>query len=401
MVCARVLAPSSTLVFPAPLLLRAAMASSIELALPVIRHLLSTSALTPPTAAARVSAECSFSFDTPFSPEGTYLGLQSYTASSAPFLGLHRARTGDTVYVHMRHTRVAAPPQAAAAAAAPARQPGDFDEAPPFAVHKRHELIIFTAEPPTLAAAATAPADAGPRQTIPDYTSDATRALLPEYLDTVATAVLAHEASAASSAASSAALAEEPPRASCHADSLLQCKDAATGAPRVVSPRPADWLCDAPGCSVRVGLWLNLTDGYIGCGRRQLDGSGGNGHALAHSSACAARGTSAPLVVMLGSITAAGGTCYSYGPSELRNVTNPHLHNHLAYFGINAMALKKTVRTAEERNTAFMRWHRERAGSLAQRVSGAGRLGLEKLGNFCYMAAMLQLLAAAEGWSSA
>lgn len=36
------------------------------------------------------------------------------------------------------------------------------------------------------------------------------------------------------------------------------------------------------GSRVRLRGQLNLSDGHIGCGRKQLDGSGGNGHALAH-----------------------------------------------------------------------------------------------------------------------
>lgn len=35
-------------------------------------------------------------------------------------------------------------------------------------------------------------------------------------------------------------------------------------------------------CGLGTNLWLNLCDGFIGCGRRQWDGSGGKGCALLH-----------------------------------------------------------------------------------------------------------------------
>ena len=52
-------------------------------------------------------------------------------------------------------------------------------------------------------------------------------------------------------------------------------------------------------CGLRGNSWLNLADGSVLCGRRQYDGSGGNGHALAHH-----RRTQRPLAVKLGTIKA-------------------------------------------------------------------------------------------------
>jgi ubiquitin carboxyl-terminal hydrolase 5/13 len=48
--------------------------------------------------------------------------------------------------------------------------------------------------------------------------------------------------------------------------------------------------CHAPGCDQTTNLWLCLACGFVGCGRRHCDGSGGNGHALLHSQACAQLG---------------------------------------------------------------------------------------------------------------
>ena len=35
-------------------------------------------------------------------------------------------------------------------------------------------------------------------------------------------------------------------------------------------------------CDLKENLWLCLVCGNLGCGRKQFDGSGGNGHGLAH-----------------------------------------------------------------------------------------------------------------------
>ena len=56
-----------------------------------------------------------------------------------------------------------------------------------------------------------------------------------------------------------------------HADSLVQLDNG-------VRIPPSGWKCSR--CDLTENLWLNLTDGTLLCGRRNWDGSGGNGHAL-------------------------------------------------------------------------------------------------------------------------
>ncbi|VDN29330.1 unnamed protein product [Dibothriocephalus latus] len=55
-------------------------------------------------------------------------------------------------------------------------------------------------------------------------------------------------------------------------------------------------------CDLTNNLWLNLSDGHIGCGRRFWDGTGGNNHAIDHYSE-----TGYPLAVKLGTITSTVG----------------------------------------------------------------------------------------------
>ena len=48
--------------------------------------------------------------------------------------------------------------------------------------------------------------------------------------------------------------------------------------PNGVQIAPKGWKCTM--CEITDNLWLNLTDGTILCGRKNHDGSGGNGHAM-------------------------------------------------------------------------------------------------------------------------
>ena len=94
------------------------------------------------------------------------------------------------------------------------------------------------------------------------------------------------------------------------------------------------------GCGLRGNVWLNLSTGAVLCGRRQFDGSGGNACALQHAGQEALRGSSAPLVVKLGTISAdlrAGvlrADVFSY--AERSAVADPLLPQHLAHWGVDA-----------------------------------------------------------------
>lgn len=90
----------------------------------------------------------------------------------------------------------------------------------------------------------------------------------------------------------------------------------------VIDPDPATWKCQKTG--VKENIWLNLSDGYIGGGRQNWDGSGGSNGALDHYEET---GRLYPLVVKLGTITADLETadCYSYAPEEDGPVKIPNL----------------------------------------------------------------------------
>lgn len=119
-------------------------------------------------------------------------------------------------------------------------------------------------------------------------------------------------------------------------------------------------------CDLKENLWLCLTCGALGCGRNFYGGIGGNGHALAHFNE-----SGHPLCVKLGTITPEGNAgeppdriststvvssaddgrtdgldiyCYACNDGKI----DPELALHLANFGINVQAQKKTEKSMTE-----------------------------------------------------
>ena len=85
-------------------------------------------------------------------------------------------------------------------------------------------------------------------------------------------------------------------------------------------------------CDLKTNLWLCLSTGNLGCGRRYYDGSGGNNHAVEHF-----ENTGNPIAIKLGTITAEGTAsihCYRCDEDVLDN----RLREHLAVFGIDMAA---------------------------------------------------------------
>jgi len=150
-----------------------------------------------------------------------------------------------------------------------------------------------------------------------------------------------------------------------------------------------NWKCDVCGGDATTNLWLNLTDGHVGCGRQNWDGSGGKGHALEHY-----RQTNYPLVVKLGTITAEGADVHSY--AEDREVLDPHLDAHLKHWGLDMKSLEKTDKTMAELEIEFQMtydWSRSaESNQVLTPVYGPGYTGLQNMGNTCYMNSVLQTL---------
>lgn len=151
-------------------------------------------------------------------------------------------------------------------------------------------------------------------------------------------------------------------------------------------------------CDLTSNLWLNLSDGSLLCGRRNYDGTGGNGHALEHY-----QNTGNPLCVKLGTITPEGAAsvhCYACDDEVVDNF----LPDHLSMFGIEVAALKKTERTIAEleleRNLNFHLSKAVEEGRTLTPKYGSWYTGMKNLGNSCYMNSILQTLFSFEPWAS-
>lgn len=82
-------------------------------------------------------------------------------------------------------------------------------------------------------------------------------------------------------------------------------------------------------CELSANLWLCMSCGHLGCGRKNYDGTGGNGHAVAHFEQ-----TRHPMVCKLGTITPEGtASVYCYTCDD--DINDNYLADHLAILGID------------------------------------------------------------------
>lgn len=143
-------------------------------------------------------------------------------------------------------------------------------------------------------------------------------------------------------------------------------------------------------CDLNENLWLCLTCGNLGCGRKQFGGTGGNGHGVEHTQV-----SKHPVAVKLGSLTADGtADIYCYACDEER--VDPELPNHLLHWGINIKDRIKTEKSLTEMQLEQnLRWEFSMLtedGKELTPLFGAGFTGLKNLGNSCYLASVLQSL---------
>ncbi|KAA8526881.1 hypothetical protein F0562_008890 [Nyssa sinensis] len=303
--------------------------------------------------------ECCISFDTPKSEGGLFVDMNTFLAFGKDYVGWNFEKTGNPVYLHIKQTKKPVPEDR------PLKKPtllaigvdGGFDNHEP-EYEESHNIVILPVY-----------------VTLPFPSVE-----LPEKVRlAVDTILMADGAEWKEQVASWTA---DKKQNSAYAMNLQQIDNG------VIVP-PSGWKCAK--CDKTDNLWLNLTDGMMLCGRKNWDGSGGNNHAIEHYNE-----TGYPLAVKLGTITADldGADVFSYPEDE--SVLDPHLAQHLAFFGIDFSSLQKTEMTTAEReldqNTNFD-WNRiQESGQEVEPLFGPGYTGLVNLGNSCYLAATMQVV---------
>ncbi|XRB14436.1 ubiquitin carboxyl-terminal hydrolase [Pseudoscourfieldia marina] len=321
--------------------------------------------------------ECALSHDTPFCPSGLAINLKTFTATGDLFVDADHERTNCDLYLRTRSFYV------------PKKKSDDNKDKG----EQQQPKKVAIGTPDGFDAGDDA-ANVVDVNTLLVYPSKVEillpNANLPELVLNVVDAVLKHDGVAKRE--DLAAWAEENEvKESRYAANLPQ--EDPNG--RLISPDPKKWKCMESGATEN--LWLNLSDGFIGSGRRNWDGSGGNGAAIRHYEEMKAQGKDYPLAVKLGTITPNGADVFSYAPDENDLVTDANLKDHLSHWGIDIMKQTKTDKTMAELtldlNQSFEFDKVTEAGKDLQAVSGAGRIGLSNLGNSCYIASILQLLA--------
>ena len=327
-------------------------------------------------------SECQYSFDTPESPDGLLVSLATLQACAPRFAALEIVRSGARAFVHVRARR------------ARRAKVGGFDgegKEEEF-VEFEHALVVFPSSP--LDTSIPAPSTSLPLSSPLFATLPLALRNVCEVIATAEDALLKQGKEAALSSF------EEPREVSRFSYDLVQLarSNPECASPLGVSPSARAWACMAPGCDKVVNLWLNLSSGFIGCGRPdslQLDG-GGRGHAQQHFRDSGRR---FPLSVKLGTISSKEGSAgvadvYSYAEDDM--VVDAHLAEHLAHWGIDVYAMEKTAQSLDEmaleanKSADFGRIMGTNEGAVEACVSGPGLIGLENLGNSCYINSVLQ-----------
>jgi len=100
-------------------------------------------------------------------------------------------------------------------------------------------------------------------------------------------------------------------------------------------------------CELKTNLWLCMTCGHLGCGRKNYDGSGGNNHGVEHFEK-----TGHCVNVKIGTITPEGKAsihCYKCDEEVIDNDLAAHLH----VLGIDVSNQVKTEKSIAEQELEF------------------------------------------------
>lgn len=320
--------------------------------------------------------ECVLSFDSPFSEGGLYVNVSTWMGYGQDYFLQDFERTGNRLYLHEKWAQV------------PREKPNvieeeendvpkslvvggednPFDQTEKFDIVKEHTLLVMV--------------DSS------SYTKIAlpcTDSEFPEFVLNIVQAIIDHDGMQ-SKMQQEVWTADQCMVESKFAKDLIQLDNG-----KKISNDPSTWRCEKSGDTQN--LWLNLSTGYIGGGRKNWDGSGGSGAALEHYEET---GSQYPLCVKLGTITQHGADIYSYDNSENDLVKDPLLAQHLAHWGINIAGLEKTDKSMSELEADLnvkYDWSKAiEGGEELTLLTGPSLLGFKNIGSSCYMNSVLQTM---------
>lgn len=315
--------------------------------------------------------ECMFSFDSPFSDGGLYVNLVTYKGYGKDYV-VKDIRSGGKLYLHEKWQQVEKVKEKVGNEAEPTKLAigvsGGFITETDYEIVKEHFLVVVNGEERISIAL--------PTQEIPEFVSNVIQGII-------------EHAGMRSNMQVASWDADNEKFVSKYAASLVQQNPSGKKIPQDAKL----WKDEATGATEN--LWLNLSTGFIGGGRRNWDGSGGSGSALEHYEAT---GRQYPLAVKLGTITPHGADVWSYAPDEDALVIDPNLAEHLSFWGIDVMKLEKTEKTMGEMEVALNMsydWTRILDGEdQLEVVSGPGLVGLRNIGSSCYLNSVVQAMLA-------
>ncbi|KAK1934711.1 putative ubiquitin carboxyl-terminal hydrolase [Babesia divergens] len=336
-----------------------------------IAHLAQTLGLKPPQHDTIVhKAECVYSTDTEKSPNGLYINLKTFESFGHDMISFDRAGK-DALYLHVRKELV------------PVVADSLHEDGTPDNLDGSNEIVYkpkkVSEEVSHYEVCSTLLKEPVPLDMLPASAAEICRAIID---------------SAGFDFKTDEFVWKEYMEESKYAKHLIQIE-----APPVINYE--DLSCNR--CGSTSNLWLNLSDGYVGCGRRNFDAGGcldgEEGAAIQHYHDT---GGVYPLAVKVGTITATSGDVYSYAPDEDAVVLDPYLAEHLAHFGLDVKSLYKTEKSTLQLQIEQNERHNwsEMNGIDGEVVYGPGLVGLDNSGNTCYLNSAIQLLAAVDELAS-
>jgi uncharacterized UBP type Zn finger protein len=142
-------------------------------------------------------------------------------------------------------------------------------------------------------------------------------------------------------------------------------------------------------CAISTNLWMCMTCGYLGCARRDYDGSGGNNHAIEHN-----KQTGHEVVIKIATVSKDKGDlwCYKCEGSAI----DSKLKTHLGLFNLDPEKMLQTESTLSDLQlelniTAQFASAYNKDGYSRPLLFGPLYTGVQNFGNSCYMSAIMQL----------